>query len=179
VPPEGITPLPQPVGPSGPRADRRRVIEPSGPLLPTGQPVEPRPPRPDPTRSGRSGARVGRHPGLVGGPGPRRSRPAQRDGSGDVPISIFIRGKQEIQLTGRKPVPGGPTWSAQAVDPSIVQVTVQPVEIGPFPVEYWELTVTGLKIGNTQVHVQETQATHPIKVLYDFILDVTVLGLLA
>jgi hypothetical protein len=99
--------------------------------------------------------------------------------SNHVPISIFIRGKQGIQLTGRKPVPGGPTWSAQAVDPSIVQVTVQPVEIGPFPVEYWELTVTGLKIGNTQVHVQETQATHPIRVLYNFVLDVTVLGFLA
>jgi hypothetical protein len=99
--------------------------------------------------------------------------------SNHVPISIFIRGKQEIQLTGRKPGPGAPSWGAKADDPSIVQVSVQPVEIGPFPVEYWELTVTGLKMGNTRVHVQETQATGPIRVLYDFVLDVTVLGLLA
>jgi hypothetical protein len=99
--------------------------------------------------------------------------------SNHVPISIFIRGRQQIQLTGRKPGPGVPTWAARAADPSIVQATVQPVQIGPFPVEYWELTVTGLKIGSTQVHVQETQATpHPIRVLYDFVLDVTVLGLL-
>jgi hypothetical protein len=97
--------------------------------------------------------------------------------SNHVPISIFIRGRQQIQLTGRRPVPGGPTWSATAADPSVVHVTVQPVEIGPFPVEYWELTIIGLKIGQTQVHVQERQATHPIIVRYDFVLDVTVLGL--
>jgi hypothetical protein len=99
--------------------------------------------------------------------------------SNHVPISIFIRGRQQIQLSGRKPIPGAPRWDARAADPSIVQVTAEPVQIGPFPVEYWELTVTGLRIGNTQVHVQETQATHPIKVLYDFVLDVTVLGLQA
>jgi hypothetical protein len=99
--------------------------------------------------------------------------------SNHVPISIFIRGKQQIQLTGRKPIPGAPKWGATVADPSIVKVTVEPVEIGPFPVEYWELTLTGLKIGNTQVHVLETQAEHVIKVLYDFVLDVTVLGLQA
>jgi hypothetical protein len=99
--------------------------------------------------------------------------------SNHIPISIFIRGKQEIQLTGRKPIADGPSWRATAADPSVVQVTVEPVEIRPFPVEYWELTVTGLKIGSTEVHVQETQATHPIRVLYHFVLDVTVLGLLA
>ena len=95
-----------------------------------------------------------------------------------VPISIFIRGKQQIQLTGQKPVPGGPTWSVTADDPSIVQVTVEPSQIGVFPVKFWDLTVTGLKTGNTQVHVQESQATFPEKVLYRFALDVTVLGLL-
>ncbi len=115
--------------------------------------------------------------GQSGIAAPDKQAPAAT--SNHVPISIFIRGKQQIQLTGRKPLPGAPSWGARAADPSIVHVTVQPVEIGPFPVEYWELTVTGLKIGHTQVHVQETQATHPIRVLYDFVLDVTVLGLLA
>ena len=100
--------------------------------------------------------------------------------SNHVPISIFIRGKLVIPLTGRRPLTGAPSWFATAADPSIVQVTVQPVEIGPFPVEYWDLTITGLKIGSTQVHVQERQAApHPIRVLYDFVLDVTVLGLQA
>jgi hypothetical protein len=98
--------------------------------------------------------------------------------SNHVPISIFVRGRQQIQLTGTRQEPGSPQWHATAADPSVVHVTVAPVQIGPFPVEYWELTVTGLKRGSTQVHVQETQATNPIKVLYDFVLDVTVLGLL-
>jgi hypothetical protein len=125
-------------------------------------------------------AEEGQEPAPDANPGaaaPTKQLPAAT--SNHVPISIFIRGKQEIQLTGRKPIQGGPSWSVRADDPSIVQVTVEPVQIGPFPVEYWELTVTGLKIGNTQVHVQETQATHPIKVLYDFVLDVTVLGFFA
>jgi hypothetical protein len=99
--------------------------------------------------------------------------------SNHVPISIFIRGKEQIPLTGRRPLPGAPFWVATAADPSVVQVTVAPVEVGPFPVEYWELTLTGLKIGSTQVHVQERQQTQVIKVLYDFIFDVTVLGLQA
>jgi hypothetical protein len=97
-----------------------------------------------------------------------------------VPISIFIRGKQQIQLTGRKPGPGQPKWVAKADDPSICNVTVQPVEIGSLPVEHWELTITGLKMGTTQVHVEETVAPPvrvPIRVLYAFVFDVTVLGL--
>jgi len=116
----------------------------------------------------------------------RAEKPATREAdeksaaamSDHVPISIFIRGKQQIQLTGQKPVPGGPSWSVTADDPSIVQVTVEPSQIGVFPVKFWELTVTGLKTGNTQVHVQESQATYPEKVLYRFVLDVTVLALL-
>jgi hypothetical protein len=98
--------------------------------------------------------------------------------SDHVPISIFIRAKQQIQLTGRGIAPGAPSWSAKADDPSVAQVTVEPVHIGHFPVEFWNLTVTGLKIGKTHVHVQEAQATHPPHVLYHFVLDVTVLGLL-
>jgi hypothetical protein len=97
-----------------------------------------------------------------------------------VPITIFIRGKQQIQLTGQKPGPGAPKWVARADDPSIVNVAVQPVEVGSLPVDHWELTITGLKMGNTQVHVQETVAPAvrvPVRVLYDFVLDVTVLGL--
>jgi hypothetical protein len=99
-----------------------------------------------------------------------------------VPMSIFVRGKQQLQLTGGKSAPGAPMWCAKADDSSICQVTVQPVEIGTFPVEYWELTITGLKMGSTQVHVQETVAPPvrvPVRTLYDFVLDVTVLGLLA
>jgi hypothetical protein len=99
--------------------------------------------------------------------------------SNHVPISIFIHGRQQIQLTGQKIVPGGPSWGAKADDPSIVQVTAMPSQIAHFPVKFWELTVTGLKIGKTQVHVQEVQqATHPPTVLFSFVLDVTVLGLL-
>lgn len=98
--------------------------------------------------------------------------------SNHVPVSIFIHGKQQIQLSGRKPQPGGPSWSAKAEDSSIVQVTVEPSQIALFPVQFWDLTVTGLKIGKTRVHVQEAQATHPPNVLYRFVLDVTVLGLL-
>lgn len=30
--------------------------------------------------------------------------------SNHVPVSIFIHGKQQIQLTGQKPIPGGPSW---------------------------------------------------------------------
>ncbi len=97
-----------------------------------------------------------------------------------VPISILVRGKQMLQLTGQKPAPGAPRWVAKADDPSIVNVTVQPVEIESLPVEFWDLTITGLKIGTTQVHVEETAAPPiriPVSVLYAFALDVTVLGL--
>ena len=114
--------------------------------------------------------------GQSGIAAPDKQAPAAE--SNHVPISIFIRGKQQIQLTGRQLGAGAPSWGAKAADPSIVHVTVQPVAIGSFPVKYWELTVTGLKMGHTQVHVQETQVTNRIRVLYDFVLDVTVLGLL-
>jgi len=97
--------------------------------------------------------------------------------SNHVPVSIFILSKQQIQLTGQRSIPGGPIWSAKADDPSIVQVTVEPSQIAHFPVKFWELTVTGLKIGETRVHVQETQATFPETVRYSFVLDVTVIGL--
>lgn len=78
--------------------------------------------------------------------------------SNHVPISMFIRGKQEIQLAGVKPGPSEPKWVAKADDSSIVNVCVQPVEIESLPVDHWELTITGLKMGTTQVHVQETVA---------------------
>jgi hypothetical protein len=40
------------------------------------------------------------------------------------------------------------------------------------------LTVVGLKMGSTRIHVEEKQAsTNPPHVLYQFVLDVTVLGL--
>jgi hypothetical protein len=42
---EGIAPLPQPLRPAVPPADRRRVIQQPGPLLLAGQPLELRPPR--------------------------------------------------------------------------------------------------------------------------------------
>jgi hypothetical protein len=96
-----------------------------------------------------------------------------------VPVSIFIRGKQQIQLTGKKVQPGAPGWGATADDPSIALVTVEPVQIAHFPVQYWELTIVGLKMGTTRVQVEERQAsTNPPNVLYHFVLDVTVLGLL-
>ena len=62
---------------------------------------------------------------------------------------------------------------------SIVNVCVQPVEIESLPVDHWELTITGLKMGTTQVHVQETVAppSGSPSTPYDFVLDVTVLGL--
>ncbi len=98
--------------------------------------------------------------------------------SNHVPVSIFIHGKQQIQLTGQKPILGGPSSSAGRTTPSIVQVTVEPSQIAHFPVQFWELTVTGLKIRKTRVHVHQAQATHPPTVLYRFVLDVTVLELL-
>ena len=115
---------------------------------------------------------------LAGLPGTGAQEEKAAMTSNHVPISIFIHGKQQIQLTGQKPIPGGLTWRATADDPSIVDVSVTPVQIGPFPVQYWELTVTGLKFGKTRVHVQEAQATNPPNVKYRFVLDVTVLRLL-
>ena len=45
MPAEGISPLPQPLGPAGPRADRRGVVQQPGPLLLPRQPLELPPPR--------------------------------------------------------------------------------------------------------------------------------------
>ena len=45
MPAEGIAPLPQPLGPAGPRADRRGGVQQPGPLLLARQPLELHPPR--------------------------------------------------------------------------------------------------------------------------------------
>src|SRR5262249_10863796 len=105
--------------------------------------------------AGTARAEGGQEPARDGQPGTAATgKPSAILANNHVPISIFARGKQQIQLTGRKPSPGAPSWVAKADDPSIVSVTVQPVEIESLPVEHWELTVTGLKMGTTQVHVQ-------------------------
>jgi hypothetical protein len=98
--------------------------------------------------------------------------------SSNVPISIFTHGKQELQLTGQAPMPGGFAWSAKSDNPDIAAVSVNPVQSPHFPTQYWELEVRGGTMGKTQVHVQESQATNPPNIRHSFTLDVTVLGLL-
>lgn len=96
----------------------------------------------------------------------------------DIPILVFVRGKQQIHLSGRKPIPGGFAWSVTVDDTSVAHVDLQPDEVGPLPVVSWSLTITGLKIGTTKIHLQESQATYPPNVRHAFTVDLTVSGLL-
>ncbi len=95
-----------------------------------------------------------------------------------IPISLFIHGKLEINLTGTEPLPGGFCWSASVGDPSVASATLKPVKLGPLAVKYWEFTIQGLKPGQTEIHVQESQATYPPNIRHSFTIDLTVNGLL-
>jgi hypothetical protein len=99
--------------------------------------------------------------------------------SHDVPVSLFVNGQLLIPLTGHAPIPGGFAWSAKSDDPAVATVAVHPVHVGPFPVISWALMIHGLKIGNTKIHVQESQATNPPNTRYAFTIDLTVNGLQA
>jgi len=99
--------------------------------------------------------------------------------SNHVPISVFLHGKQELQLTGQRPLGKGFTWNAEPEDAEVVSATVQAVESPHFPVHYWELVLRGRRLGKTRVHVQEAQATDPVSIWCSFVIEVTVLGMQA
>ena len=86
----------------------------------------------------------------------QESEETSKETSDHVPITIFIRGKQELQLTGQKPIPGGFRWNAESKNPEIAEATVKPVGEPVF--QFWNLTILGKKIGKTQVQVKEQQA---------------------
>jgi hypothetical protein len=68
--------------------------------------------------------------------------------------------------------------SSPGVDHEELARGVRRLAIGPAPASARNLG--GLKMGTTQVHIQETVAPPvrvPVRTLYDFVLEVTVLGL--